>query len=58
MRISDIIANKILDVIEERFNLYPKRKDYLDAECAIADIITKEINYWLNYDVDLNEKRD
>ena len=55
MRISDKIALKILEDIEERTGKNFTKQEYLDLECMVSDIIRKELNKWLRYDVDLNE---
>ena len=58
MRVVDKIANVIIEELEESENmaLFEIKEDkYLDVECAIADIISREISRYLNYDIDLNQ---
>ena len=58
MRISDRIANNILEDIEEKTGKNFTKKEYLDVECMVADRIRKEIDKWLRYDTDLQEVQE
>ncbi len=55
MRIVDRIANEIIELLEERFNLKVKKDDYLDLECEIADMIKDELTKHLSWDLDLQK---
>lgn len=55
MRIADRIALKILEDIEEKTGKNFTKKEYLDLECMVADIIKEELNKWLGWDTDLQE---
>jgi len=58
MRISDRIANNILEDIEEKTGKNFTKKEYLDVECMVANRIRKEIDKWLRYDTDLQEVQE
>jgi len=55
MRIKDRIANRIIEKLEDEFNVKITKKDYLNAECMVADLIEKELSDWLRFDTDFNE---
>ena len=54
MRVADRISTEILEELMERGIRIPK-KDYLNCECVIADIIIKRVKGILAWETDLQD---